>query len=147
MRTVAVRFKRVHPAARLPMRQTESAAGYDLYACLDSRLTIARGSIQPVPTGLAVAIPPGFHISIRARSGMAVRHGLTPINTPGTIDADYRGEIFVPLINLGSADYTIEHGDRIAQLVIEETLAIDWHEGELDTTARGEGKFGSTGKR
>lgn len=147
MRVVPVRFKRVHPAALLPARQSALAAGYDIHACLDADLAILRGSIQPVPTGLAVAIPPGFHISIRARSGMAVRHGLTPINTPGTIDADYRGEIFIPLINLGSEDYTIRHGDRIAQLLLEETLAIDWQEGELDSTLRGEGKFGSTGQR
>jgi dUTP pyrophosphatase len=78
---------------------------------------------------------------------MAVKHGLTPVNTPGTIDADYRGEIFVPLINLGREDYTIKHGDRIAQLLLEQTFEILWQEGELSATDRGEGKFGSTGKR
>lgn len=144
---IAVKFTRIQEAAVLPARQSEHAAGYDVYACLAADLTIARGKITPVPTGLSVEIPPGYHISIRARSGMAVKHGLTPINTPGTIDADYRGEIFVPLINLGGDDYTIKHGDRIAQLLLEKTYTIDWVEGELSATERGEGKFGSTGKR
>lgn len=144
---ISVKFTRLQAPALLPARQSEHAAGYDVHACLAADLTIARGKIMPVPTGLSVEIPPGYHISIRARSGMAVKHGLTPINTPGTIDADYRGEIFVPLINLGQEDYTIKHGDRIAQLLLEKTYTIDWVEGELSATERGEGKFGSTGKR
>ena len=147
MAQITVRFQRLHAGALLPARQSEHAAGYDVYACLDHNLTINRGSIAPVATGIAVEIPHGYHISIRARSGMAVKHGLTPVNTPGTIDADYRGEIFVPLINLGREDYTIRHGDRIAQLLLEQTLTIDWQENELSATLRGEGKFGSTGKR
>lgn len=147
MQPVTVKFRKLHAAASLPARQSQHAAGYDVYACLDHNITINRGSITPVATGLAVEIPPGFHISIRARSGMAVKHGLTPVNTPGTIDADYRGEIFVPLINLGREDYTIKHGDRIAQLLLEQTHTIVWQESELGETERGEGKFGSTGKR
>lgn len=147
MQGIQVRFAKVGANAILPARQSQHAAGYDVYACLGSDLTIARGKITPVPTGLSVEIPPGYHISIRARSGMAVKHGLTPVNTPGTIDADYRGEIFVPLINLGQEDYTIKHGDRIAQLLLEKTYHIEWQEGELSDTERGEGKFGSTGKR
>ena len=147
MHAVVVKFLRLKDSATLPARQSPHAAGYDVHACLSDDLTILRGQITPVPTGLAVEIPPGYHISIRARSGMAVKHGLTPVNTPGTIDADYRGEIFVPLINLGQADYTIKHGDRIAQLLLEKTYDIEWVEGELSETARGEGKFGSTGKR
>ena len=147
MPQVTVKFRKTHERAELPGRQSAHAAGYDLHACLDHNLTIQRGSITPVPTGLAVEIPPGYHISIRARSGMAVKHGLTPVNTPGTIDADYRGEIFVPLINLGREDYTIKHGDRIAQLLLEQTFEILWQEGELSATDRGEGKFGSTGQR
>lgn len=123
------------------------AAAYDVYACLDASLTLKRASIAAVPTGLAVEIPPGYHISIRARSGLAVKHGLTPINTPGTIDADYRGEIFVPLVNLGADDFTIQHGERIAQLLLEKTYDIEWREDMLSETARGEGKFGSTGLR
>jgi dUTP pyrophosphatase len=142
-----VKYSRVHSHAQLPARQTSHAAGYDVYACLDNDLLIGKGTIVAVPTGLAVEIPPGYHISIRARSGMAVRHGLTPVNTPGTIDADYRGEIFVPLINLGGADFTIKHGDRIAQLLLEKTYEIEWEEGSLAKTDRGEGKFGSTGQR
>jgi len=144
---ISVKFTKKSAVAALPARQSEHAAGYDVYACLENDLTIARGKITPVPTGLSVEIPPGYHISIRARSGMAVKHGLTPVNTPGTIDADYRGEIFVPLINLGGDDYTIKHGDRIAQLLLEKTYTIAWQEAELSDTARGEGKFGSTGKR
>jgi len=146
MASITVKFQKLHAAAILPARQSEHAAGYDLHACLDHNLTIVRGAITPVPTGLAVEITPGYHISIRARSGMAVKHGLTPVNTPGTIDADYRGEIFVPLINLGREDYTIKHGDRIAQLLLEQTFEIEWQESELSNTNRGEGKFGSTGK-
>lgn len=147
MQPIRVKFTRIKANAELPVRQSPSAAGYDVHACLDDGLTILRSQITPVPTGLAVEIPAGYHISIRARSGMAVKHGLTPINTPGTIDADYRGEIFVPLINLGAADYTIKHGDRIAQILLEKTYDIVWEEGELTATERGEGKFGSTGKR
>lgn len=147
MNSIVVRFIRLKDSATLPARQSQHAAGYDVHACLDDGLTILRGQITPVPTGLAVEIPPGYHISIRARSGMAVKHGLTPVNTPGTIDADYRGEIFVPLINLGQSDYTIKHGDRIAQLLLEKTYDIEWVEGKLSETQRGEGKFGSTGKR
>ncbi|MBX3722336.1 MAG: dUTP diphosphatase [Turneriella sp.] len=147
MSTISIKFRRIQQEAALPARQSEHAAGYDVHACLAADITIARGKITPVPTGLSVEIPPGYHISIRARSGMAVKHGLTPINTPGTIDADYRGEIFVPLINLGPADYTIKHGDRIAQLLLEKTYTIEWQEAELSETTRGEGKFGSTGKR
>lgn len=147
MSQITVKFRKIHERAELPGRQSTHAAGYDLHACLDHNLTLQRGSITPVPTGLAVEIPPGYHISIRARSGMAVKHGLTPVNTPGTIDADYRGEIFVPLINLGTVDYTIKHGDRIAQLLLEQTFEIHWQEDALSETTRGEGKFGSTGKR
>ena len=147
MSDITVRFRRLHNNAQLPARQSAHAAGYDVYACGDDDLVILRGQIVPVPTGLGVEIPPGYHISIRARSGMAVKHGLTPVNTPGTIDADYRGEIFVPLINLGREDYVVKTGERIAQLLLEKTYTIAWHEAELSDTERGEGKFGSTGKR
>lgn len=147
MSSITVKFTMLNPGAMLPGRQSVHAAGYDVHACLEHNITIKRGSITPVPTGIAVEIPPGYHISIRARSGMAVKHGLTPVNTPGTIDADYRGEIFVPLINLGNEDYTIKNGDRIAQMLLEKTYEIYWQEGSLSETARGEGKFGSTGKR
>jgi dUTP pyrophosphatase len=147
MSSITVKFSRLKDCAILPAKQSTHAAGYDVHACLEQELTIKRGSITAVPTGIAVEIPPGYHISIRARSGMAVKHGLTPVNTPGTVDADYRGEIFVPLINLGAEDYTISHGDRIAQMLLEKTYEIDWQEASLSETARGEGKFGSTGKR
>ncbi|MBS0619333.1 MAG: dUTP diphosphatase [Spirochaetes bacterium] len=147
MASVVVKFQKKKTKAILPARQSTMAAAYDVYACLDASLTLKRASIAAVPTGLAVEIPPGYHISIRARSGLAVKHGLTPINTPGTIDADYRGEIFVPLVNLGTDDFTIQHGERIAQLLLEKTYDIEWREDTLSETARGEGKFGSTGLR
>lgn len=145
MSKIPVRFSLLHHNAQLPARLSEHAAGYDIYACLDSDLTLARWQISPVPTGIAVEIPAGYHISIRARSGLSVKHGLAPVNSPGTIDADYRGEIFVPLINLGGGEYTIKNGDRIAQLLLEKTYSIVWEAGELTETRRGEGKFGSTG--
>jgi len=142
-----IKYSRLNQRAIIPARQSAHAAGYDVYACLEQDLKLAPRDIFPVPTGIAVEIPPGYHISIRARSGLSVKHGLTPINSPGTIDADYRGEIFVPLINLGAEAYTIKHGDRIAQMLLEKTYDIDWREDTLATTERGEGKFGSTGKR
>ncbi len=122
------------------------AAGYDVHACLEKEIVLQKGTITAVPTGLAVEIPQGYHISIRARSGLAVKFGLTPINTPGTIDADYRGEIFVPLINLGPEDYILQPKERIAQLLLEKTYTIQWSEEKLGASERGEGKFGSTGK-
>ncbi|MCS6971967.1 MAG: dUTP diphosphatase [Leptospiraceae bacterium] len=143
---VCVKFRKIRPAAKLPARQTLHSAGYDAYACLEQSLLLRRGCIELVPTGIAVEIPTGYHIAVRARSGLAARHGVTPINSPGTIDADYRGEIFVPLINLGPRDYTIENGERIAQFLLEKTHDIEWVEAELSVTARGEGGFGSTGQ-
>ncbi|MBV6493508.1 MAG: Deoxyuridine 5'-triphosphate nucleotidohydrolase [Turneriella sp.] len=141
-----IKYIFLNAKAILPARQTKGAAAYDVYACLEKDLTLVRGQIAPVPTGIAMEIPSGYHISIRARSGLAVKHGITPINSPGTIDADYRGEIFVPLINLGSADFIVRHGDRIAQLLLEKTEDIYWDRVDtLEKTQRGEGKFGSTG--
>ena len=147
MSNISVKICKLKSDARLPVRSSEQAAGYDVYACCDEEILLKRGSIHAVPTGIAVEIPEGYHISIRARSGLALKHGLTPINTPGTIDSDYRGEIFVPLINLGTADFTIKHGERIAQLLIEKTYTIEWVESEaLTDTARAGGGFGSTGR-
>ncbi|HRP69732.1 MAG TPA: dUTP diphosphatase [Turneriella sp.] len=146
MSIVRIQFIRLSTNALLPARQSTNAAGYDIYAALDAPHTLARGAIFPVPTGIALEISAGFHVSIRARSGLAVKHGITPVNSPGTIDADYRGEIFVPLINLGSEAFTIHHGDRIAQLLLEKTYDIEWQEVDtLTNTTRGDGKFGSTG--
>ena len=134
----------------LPAYETEHAAGMDLRAAVAEAapLTLRPGERDAVPTGLAMAIPPGFEGQVRPRSGLALRSGVTCLNTPGTIDADYRGEVKVILINLGEADFTIRRGDRIAQLVIAPVTNATWSEvATLDETTRGQGGFGSTGGR
>jgi dUTP pyrophosphatase len=134
----------------LPAYETEHAAGMDLRAAVaeDAPLTLRPGERDAVPTGLTMAIPPGFEGQVRPRSGLALRSGVTCLNTPGTIDADYRGEVKVILINLGAGDFTVRRGDRIAQLVIAPVTNAAWSEVEsLDETARGQGGFGSTGGR
>ncbi|MBU3992051.1 MAG: dUTP diphosphatase [Alphaproteobacteria bacterium] len=128
----------------LPGYATDGAAGMDVVSAQD--VTIAPGGRQAVETGLALAIPPGFEIQVRPRSGLALKHGVTVPNTPGTIDSDYRGELKVILINHGAAAFEIRRGDRIAQLVLAPVTRASWLEvTELDETARGEGGFGSTG--
>ena len=132
----------------LPAYETELAAGMDLRAAVpeDAPVSLAPGERQAVPTGLAFALPPGFEGQVRPRSGLAARHGITTLNTPGTIDADYRGEVKVILINLGQEPVTIRRGDRIAQLVVAPVVQAEWQEVDaLDATARGAGGFGSTG--
>ena len=133
----------------LPAYETAQAAGMDLRAALpqDEPLTLRPGARHPVPTGLAFALPPGFEGQVRPRSGLAARHGVTCLNTPGTIDADYRGEVMVILINLGEEDFVIRRGDRIAQLIVAPVVQAIWAEvASLDETARGAGGFGSTGR-
>ncbi len=128
----------------LPAYATDGAAGMDVLAAED--LTLAPGQRRAVATGLAVAIPQGFEIQVRPRSGLALKHGITVPNTPGTIDSDYRGEIKVIMINHGTEDFAIARGDRIAQLVLAPVTQAAWHEvRQLDATVRGEGGFGSTG--
>ena len=128
----------------LPAYTTSGAAGMDVLAAEDC--VIAPGQRHAVATGLAVAIPQGYEIQVRPRSGLALKHGITVPNTPGTIDSDYRGELQVILINHGAGDFTIQRGDRIAQLVLAPVTQAAWEEvGELDTTTRGAGGFGSTG--
>jgi dUTP pyrophosphatase len=132
--------------APLPRYQTEGAAGMDLHAALAAPLTLAPGARALVPTGWAVAVPPGFEGQVRPRSGLALRHGVTVLNAPGTIDADYRGEIKVVLVNHGQAPFPIAPGDRIAQLVICPVAQAEIRVLEaLDATARGAGGYGSTG--
>ena len=127
-----------------PAYATEGAAGMDVVAAED--LTLAPGARHAVATGLAVAIPQGFEIQVRPRSGLALKHGVTVLNTPGTIDADYRGEVKVGLINLGQGAFTIRRGDRIAQLVLAPVTRAVWQvTAELSQTARGAGGFGHTG--
>jgi len=128
----------------LPAYATEGAAGMDVVSAED--VTIAPGGRHAVATGLAVAIPPGFEIQVRPRSGLALKHGITVPNTPGTIDSDYRGELKVILINHGTEPFAVLRGDRVAQLVLAPVIRAGWLEvSDLDETARGEGGFGSTG--
>ncbi len=128
----------------LPAYATEGAAGMDVVAAED--VVIAPGARHAVATGLALAIPAGFEVQVRPRSGLALKHGITVPNTPGTIDSDYRGELKVILINHGGDDFEVRRGDRVAQLVLAPVTKASWLEvDELDETARGEGGFGSTG--
>ena len=130
----------------LPTYETAGAAGMDLRAAESA--TLAPGARCLMPTGLAIALPESFEAQVRPRSGLAVKHGVTVLNAPGTIDCDYRGEVKVPLINLGQEDFIIQRGDRIAQMVIAPVTRIHWTETEsLDETARGAGGFGSSGRR
>ncbi len=144
--TIAVEVLPHGAGLDLPAYATAGAAGLDVVAAVDEPLLLAPGARTAVPTGLAMAIPPGFEIQVRPRSGLALKHGLTVANAPGTIDSDYRGEVKVLLINLGSATVTIERGMRIAQLVpavvTRARLAVVER---LDATDRGAGGFGSTG--
>lgn len=128
----------------LPAYATDGAAGMDVVSA--EEVTIAPGARYAVATGLAMAIPPGFEIQVRPRSGLALKHGITVPNTPGTIDSDYRGELKVILINLGQEPFAIARGDRVAQLVLAPVVQAAWEEvAELDATERGAGGFGSTG--
>jgi len=125
---------------------TASAAGMDLHAAVDADVVLAPGQIALVPTGLEVAIPDGFEGQVRPRSGLAVKHGISLPNTPATIDADYRGEIRVPLINLGPEPFLVTRGMRIAQLIVAPVMRVAWDEvGELPTTARAGQGFGHSG--
>ena len=132
----------------LPRYMTPQAAGMDLHVAVGRPVTIAPGGIALIPTGFAMALPPGFEGQIRPRSGLAVKYGIGLINSPGTIDSDYRGEVKIPLINLGDSAYTVQRGDRIAQMVIQKVYRVQLQVVEsLDTTARDTGGFGHTGVR
>lgn len=130
----------------LPAYETAGAAGMDIRAAED--VTLKPGARHLVATGLSIALPQGYEAQVRPRSGLAVKHGVTVLNAPGTIDCDYRGEVKVPLINHGQVDFIIARGDRIAQLVVAPVTRINWREVEtLGETARGKGGFGSSGQR
>ncbi len=130
----------------LPAYATEHAAGADLMAAIDNDITLAPFARALVPAGIAIALPEGYEAQIRPRSGLALKNGITLLNTPGTIDADYRGEIKVLMINLGQEDFVITRGMRIAQMVIAPVAQVKWQEVEsLDDTQRSAGGFGSTG--
>ncbi len=148
--TVRVDIRRAAHAADLPLpaRETALAAGMDLRAAVavDAPIVVAPGAWALVPTGLHIALPEGFEAQVRPRSGLALKHGVTCLNSPGTIDADYRGEIGVILINHGTKPFMVKRGMRIAQLVVAPVARVAWREVEgLPETPRGEGGFGSTG--
>lgn len=131
-----------------PSRATEHAAGFDLRACVEGEVAIAPGGRALVPTGVAVAIPEGYEAQVRPRSGLALKHGVTMLNSPGTIDADYRGEIAVIVVNHGDEPFLVRRGDRIAQLVVQRLPEVVLDEVEaLPESGRGAGGFGHTGAR
>jgi dUTP pyrophosphatase len=148
MSPVAVQLKILPHGSGLPLPAyaTADSAGVDLAAALDAALILAPGERKDVPTGIALALPAGWEAQVRPRSGLALRHGITILNSPGTIDADYRGEVRVILANLGGAPVTIARGERIAQLIIAPVSRAEWQVvSELPATVRGAGGFGSTG--
>jgi len=143
---IKVKVSRLNKQALIPSYMSSGAAGCDVHACLDHALMIKPGERHAVPTGLSVEIPEGYEIQVRPRSGLAFKKGLTVINAPGTIDSDYRGEIKVLVVNLGSENVEVAPQDRIAQLVLQKVDQIQWQETEtLNSTERGTGGFGSTG--
>jgi dUTP pyrophosphatase len=148
--SVVVSILRLAHAADLPLPryETEHAAGMDLMACIPAPITIAPGKRAMIPTGFAIALPVGFEAQVRPRSGLAARHGVTVLNSPGTIDSDYRGEIAIILVNLGDVAFPVERGMRIAQMVVAPVSQAALVETtELSGSARGTGGFGSTGVR
>jgi dUTP pyrophosphatase len=131
----------------LPHYASEGSAGADARAAVDAPVTIAPGAVAMIPTGLAFQIPDGYEVQVRSRSGLAAKHGVFCLNSPGTIDSDYRGEVWVILANFGAQPFVVERGEKIAQLVLARHERIEWREVEsLSETARGTGGFGSTGR-
>ena len=150
MTPIEVPLQRLPHGAGLPLPSyaTADAAGLDLLAAVAEPIELAPGARHLVPTGISIALPPGYEAQLRPRSGLALKHGVTLLNSPGTIDADYRGEVGVILINLGEVPFRLQRGDRIAQLVIAPVARLAWRESEaLPESARGAGGFGSTGQR
>lgn len=147
--SVAVAVKRLPhgEGLDLPQYATSQSAGLDLRAALEAPVTLAPGERKLIPTGLAIALPLDYEAQVRPRSGLALKHGVTVLNTPGTIDADYRGEVGVILINLGQEAFTIERGERIAQMILAPVSQMAWLEvADLEESERGAGGFGSTGR-
>ena len=144
---VKVLIKKLNPTVQLPSYKTNGASGMDLMACIEKPINLEAGKSCLVPTGLSVAFPKEYEIQIRPRSGLAAKSNISVLNTPGTIDSDYRGEIKVILFNHGSNDFLINNKDRIAQMVLTPVVKMDLEEtDDLPNTVRGEGGFGSTGK-
>ena len=131
----------------LPQKMSSGASGFDLHAAISEDLSIEPQQWKLVPTGISLEMPSGIEAQVRPRSGLALKHGITVLNTPGTIDADYRGEIGVILLNLGDQPFLLQRGDRIAQLVFQQVTPVEWQVADrLQETARGAGGFGHTGK-
>jgi dUTP pyrophosphatase len=146
---VIVKLKRAANCGDLPLprKMTEHSAGFDLAAAVSEPVTLGPGDVRLIPCGFHMAVPPGYEAQVRPRSGLASRHGITLVNTPGTIDADYRGEVMVPLVNLGRQAFEITRGMRIAQMLIAPVPHVEIVEtSDLDETPRGEGGFGHTGR-
>ncbi len=145
---ISMKLKKLDARAVVPVYASEFSAGADLYACLDEAVTVAPGETKLIHTGLAMAIPEGMAGLIYARSGLASKRGLAPANKVGVVDSDYRGEVMVALHNHGTEPQTVEHGERIAQLVLAPVITADFDVvDDLDSTARGTGGFGSTGTK
>ncbi len=149
MNPLSVKISRIHEQFNdvpLPVYSTSGSAGMDVHAALETETVIPPGGVALIPTALAIALPAGFECQVRSRSGLAAKNGVFTLNSPGTIDSDYRGEIKVILANFGSKPFAVRRGDRIAQLVVARYETVVWHEVDsLDDTARGGGGFGSTG--
>ncbi|MFZ5775679.1 MAG: dUTP diphosphatase [Thermodesulfobacteriota bacterium] len=144
---VQLRWLAEHADLPLPAYHSELAAGMDVAAAVEGPVEIPPGAIVLIPTGFAVAITPGYELQVRPRSGLAIKHGVTVVNSPGTIDADYRGEVKIGLINLGREPFTIRRGDRVAQMVLAPVCRAMVREvAELDSTRRQDGGFGHTGR-
>ena len=140
-----VKIQKINELAKLPKRMTEHAAGYDLYSCNDKDVVIKSGEVVLIPTGIAISLPAEYEAQIRPRSGLAIKHQIGVLNSPGTIDADYRGEIKIILFNFGKIDFIITNHTRIAQMVVSRHESIDFViTDQLDKTGRGSGGFGHT---
>ncbi len=149
MDPLIVRIKRVREGSDIPLPayMTEHSAGMDIYAHLDEEVMIKPMERKLIPAGISVALPDGYEAQIRPRSGLAIKHGIALVNAPGTIDADYRGEIMVILVNLGEVPFSVKRGERIAQMVVQPVTRVAWQvSDDLDETARGKGGFGHTGR-
>lgn len=147
-RPITVKIKRAPGAADLPLpvRMTADSAGFDLPAAVTQPVTLAPGEIRLIPCGFHMALPPNYEAQVRPRSGLASKHGVTLVNSPGTIDADYRGEVRVPLINHGREPFVVERGMRVAQMIVLPVPPVQFVEvDDLDETTRGQGGFGHTG--
>ncbi len=149
-RSIDIKFKRIRKELNnipLPSYATKGSSGMDIYAALEKPVTISHGAIELVPTNISVEIPDGYEIQVRPRSGLAAKHGIGILNSPGTIDSDYRGEIKIIIINFGTEDFIIQPAERIAQLVVSKVYTANFIESnDFNNTSRGEGGFGHTGR-